>query len=110
MKTYQIHSSDGNLIGFEVTSAWVLLSPLMKILKSVAGVTEVKRQWFNEDRVIFKYHGIPAVVNEPWGDNSRYWLGFQEPGSYPEINLEPLHKAFINYKGGTVCYSPSRDT
>jgi hypothetical protein len=30
--------------------------------------TEVKRQLFNEDRVIFKYHGIAAMVNEPWGD------------------------------------------
>jgi hypothetical protein len=43
------------------------------------GVTDVKRTWFNEDRIKFLFHGEPFVVNEPFGDNSRYWIGPVEP-------------------------------
>jgi hypothetical protein len=109
MKTHPIHSSDGKLKAFEITSAWILFSPLLKILKSVSGVTEVKRQWFNEDRVIFKYHGIPAVVNEPWGDSSRYWVGLREPEAYTHIDLLPLQEAFDKYKGGTILFISSSE-
>ncbi|MBR7800106.1 hypothetical protein [Undibacterium fentianense] len=104
MKTHPIQNSDGTLRGFEISSTWVLFWPLLKVLKSVEGVSEVKRQWFNEDRVIFKYFNVPAVINEPWGDNSRYWVGLQEPDVHPSIDISPLRLAFENYSGFTIFY------
>jgi len=89
------------LRGFEITSSWFRFGPLLRILKSVDGVTNVKRQWFNDDRVSFKFHGKNGVVNEPFGDNSRYWVGLDCPDDIPEIDISPIHNAFKEYNGRT---------
>ena len=89
------------LRGFEITSSWFRFGPLLRILKSVDGVTNVKRQWFNDDRVSFKFHGKNGVVNEPFGDNSRYWVGLDCPDDSPEIDISPIHNAFKEYNGRT---------
>ena len=102
MKTYPIYTDNGELRGFEITSYWVRFAPLYKILKSVNGVAEVKRNWFNEDRIIFLYHGKKAVINEPWGDNSRYWVGIEDPELASGVDIQPLHEAFIKYRGLTL--------
>ena len=99
MKTYPIFRSDGSLRGFEVTSTWSAFGPLCNLLRSVEGVSDVRRNWFNDDRISFKFHGKPAVVNEPWGDNSRYWIGLEHPDAAPEVDIEPLHQAFRKYRG-----------
>lgn len=102
MRTYPHLRPDGSLRGFEVTSAWTVFGPLLKLLRSVEGVTEVQRNWFDEDRITFKFHGKPAVVNEPYGDNSRYWIGLQDPEASPDIDITPLHQAFEKYRGFLV--------
>jgi hypothetical protein len=102
MKTYPLLRPDGTLRGFEVTSGWLTFRPLFKILRSVPGVTDVRRNWFNEDRITFKFHGRAAVVNEPWGDNSRYWIGLTDPAAANEIDVAPIHEAFSRYSGFLV--------
>ena len=99
MKTWPITRSDGSLHGFEVTSAWITFGPLFRILRSVPGVTHVRRNWFRDDRVLFNFRGVAAVVNEPWGDNSRYWIGPADPEAFPQIDISPLHEAFRRYRG-----------
>lgn len=100
MTTYPIRRPDGSLRGFEITSTWLILRPLLYLLRAVPGVTDVKRQWFNGDRVKFKFHEREAVVNEPWGDNSRYWVGLEDDS--PEIDITPIHEAFQRYRGFLV--------
>jgi hypothetical protein len=56
----------------------------------------VKRQYFNEDRASFKYRGVACIVNEPFGDNSRYWVGPAEPSKTP-IDMRPINSAFEHY-------------
>jgi hypothetical protein len=102
MKTYPIYRPDGSLNGFEVTSSWLTFRPLFTLLRSVAGVRDVRRNWFNDDRITFTFQGKAAVVHEPWGDNSRYWIGLQDPDAAPEVDLEPLHQAFKRYRGFLV--------
>ena len=102
MKTYPILKSDGSLRGFEITSTWLVLRPLMNLLRAVPGVTDVRRRWFNDNRVTFQFLGKPAVVNEPWGDNSRYWIGLEHPDASPDINIAPIHEAFTRYRGFLV--------
>jgi hypothetical protein len=102
MKTWPIRRSDGSLGGFEITSTWVVFWPLFKLLRSVPGVTDVRRNWFNDDRVTFKFYGKHAVVNEPYGDNSRYWVGLEDPDASPEIDIGPIHEAFRRYNGFLV--------
>jgi hypothetical protein len=101
MKTYPIYMETEKLRGFEITSSWFRFGPLLKILKSVEGVTDVKRQWFNDDRVLFKFYGKNGIVNEPFGDNSRYWVGLEYPDESPDLNISSIHEAFKNYNGRT---------
>jgi len=99
MKTWPILRDDGSLRGFEITSTWLTFGPLFRILRSVPGVTDVRRNWFKDDRVLFNYRGVPAVVNEPWGDNSRYWVGLEDPDASPTVDISPIHEAFRRYRG-----------
>lgn len=99
MRTYPIPRENGLLRGFEMTSTWLVFAPLIRLLRSVPGVTDVRRRWFNSDRVTFKFHGKDAVVHEPWGDNSRYWIGLKEPDISTEVDISPLHEAFKRYHG-----------
>ena len=97
MKTYPILKDDGTMRGFEITSAWVTFRPLYKILRSIDGVTDVRRQRFNEDHLVFNYYGEPFLVNEPFGDNSRYWIGPKDPDN-SQHDMNPIHKAFQQYR------------
>lgn len=99
MKTYPLLGLDGQLRGFEVTGSWLTFGPLFKILRSVPGVTDVRRNWFHEDRITFKFQGKAALVNEPWGDNSRYWIGLKDPTDASQIDIAPIHEAFRHYQG-----------
>ena len=102
MRTWPIVKADGSLRGFEITSAWVTFSPLFRILRSVPGVSDVRRNRRKDDRVLFNYYGKPGVVHEPWGDNSRYWVGLENPDGSPDVDIGPIHDAFRRYRGVAV--------
>jgi hypothetical protein len=42
--------------------------------------------------------GRPCVVNEPFGDNSRYWIGPVEKD--PLLDLRAIHDAFVGFRFG----------
>jgi hypothetical protein len=71
---------------------------MRRILESVSGVTEFKRHWFNEERYTFTYLGVPCVVWEPWGDNSRYWIGPRPKDD--SIDMAKINEAFRQYRIG----------
>lgn len=98
MRTYPLHNRpDGTLRGFEINSTWIWIGTILNILKAVPGVSEVKRVYMREERMVFRFHGEPCVVWEPFGDNSRYWIGPESAGS-SIADLGPLHQAFVSYQ------------
>jgi hypothetical protein len=97
MTTYPIFREDGTLHAFEVTSGWLTFRPLYAILRSVPGVTNVRRQLSNDDRITFSYDAAQFVVHQPYGDSSRYWIGPLDPANY-RGNLEQIHEAFLLYR------------
>src|SRR5690349_20746583 len=96
MQTYAHIRPDGTVAYFEVSNLlpWSL-GLMRRVLHTVDGVTGYKRQWFNEDRFSFVYRGRSCVVNEPFGDNSRYWIGPTE--KEPPLDMSPVHNAFVEY-------------
>ncbi|MBL6752172.1 MAG: hypothetical protein ISP90_16755 [Nevskia sp.] len=50
------------------------MGAINRILRGV-GATSLKRQLRSDDRLMFMLAGEQWVVHEPWGDNSRYWVG-----------------------------------
>ena len=93
MRTYPLHREDGSVFAFEITSTWVSFYRLFATLRSVGGVTALKRNYFNEDRASFLYEGERWVINEAFGDNSRYWVG-PERGIHSKQDASAIHAAF----------------
>ena len=97
MRVHELGSAGECSHAFEVNND-VLPGPILgRTLESVDGVTDVrlKTELFSKDenRAYFIFHGVPFVVWEPFGDNSRYWIGPADQ-STPPPDLGPLMRAF----------------
>lgn len=101
MRTYEVPDQDGRLVGFEVDN--VLIGPAQSaaLLRGVAGVSAVEQRKlfsrFSDVHVRFEYHGVPYVVCEPFGDNSRYWIGPTNPQGAPQAQIAALRAEFERY-------------
>ena len=96
MKTYPLHREDGKLHAFEIPNMWVTVGAIKRLLRSVDGVSDVKRTRTDDFRATFIFHGEPMAVWEPWGDNSRYVVVPINDES--EVNLDSLHDTFKRHK------------
>lgn len=75
MKTYPLKRSDGQIFAFEIPACGLWTGSLARLLQRAPGVTNVRRIWSDMDRLSFEVNGELFLVWEPWGDNSRYWVG-----------------------------------
>jgi len=75
MKTYPIKRNDGQIFAFEIPAAGLWTGSLARRLRRAPGVANVRRVHRDDHRLKFELNGEPFVVWEPWGDNSRYWVG-----------------------------------
>lgn len=101
MQTFPIVTREGRITAFEVISVYIGPNAIVRLLATVDGVTDVRpRKLFGESpetHVQFKYRGEQYVVWEPYGDNSRYWIGPREPN---DNVAEPadIEQAFKRYR------------
>ncbi len=102
MKTYPIRRPDGSLHAFEIGNTFIWMGTIRRILSSVDGVSSTRRQPRSDDRLAFIFNGDPWIVHEPWGDNSRYWIGPSDAASHSLV-VEPIHDAFDRYKSPFIC-------
>ena len=100
MRTFSvIDDRRGRTIAFEIESAYISPSTVAQVLSAVDGVSEVKRRrpfsnW-EEIHVRFRFRDAECVVWEPFGDNSRYWIGQQD---VPEpVDLSHIELTFKGY-------------
>jgi hypothetical protein len=105
MKTYPAKTSaDGRLLAFEVENAYIGPAVIARLLEQVADVSDVKRRrMFSGDgdvHVRFKHYGQPCIVWEPYGDNSRFWIGPENVEAFTE-NLRAVEQAFESYNPPT---------
>ena len=102
MKTYPILSKDGSrTFAFEVDNIYIAPAAAAHLLAEVDSVTDVElRKMFSKSsdiHVEFKYLGQPYIVWEPYGDNSRYWVGPREEVSDVR-DITELEAAFKRYR------------
>lgn len=102
MKTFPVASDDGKLqVGFEIENAYATPSEVAGVLRAIAGVSEIRRggSWLSSTdiRLTFSFNGKPFVVLEPFGDNSRYFIGpeLQAPA---DDQIEIIENAFRAYR------------
>ena len=104
MRTFENHSDDeGYFVAFEIENAYVRPSKVGEILSTVDGVQSVvvgnPSGESRDIRVTFDYEGIEYIVWEPYGDNSRYWIGpKQTEEQLSDIDITPLAEAFREYQ------------
>lgn len=98
MKTYPINRSDGSMLAFEIGNSLVSLRRITRVLGGISGVSGVRPMAGGDDRLMFEFGGESCVVNEPFGDNSRYWIG----PAFPEgstLDMKPVQLAFAVSQG-----------
>jgi hypothetical protein len=102
MKTYpEIDKKSGLTFAFEIENVYINISNATHTLYHVDGVTEVRvprlfSKW-EEIHIWFKYLNHDCVVWEPFGDNSRYWIGSMNPKE-ATLDMSRVENAFKQYR------------
>jgi hypothetical protein len=77
MRVFDVRAEDGKLHAFEVENTWLSRKGVARIVGSIPGVriSRAKSSWFSRDDFCeFEVNGVRFVAEEPFGDNSRYWI------------------------------------
>lgn len=87
MKTFPSKSSpDGRLIAFEIENAYIGPTAAARLLEKADGVSAVQRRRpfsaGDDIHVRFEHHGHSCILWEPYGDNSRYWIGPEDAENF----------------------------
>lgn len=100
MKTYPIKSEAGQCWAFEVENAYIRPRKIAALLAPISGIEDVRlRKPFGASMDIhlrFRFRGCEYVVWEPYGDNSRYWIGPADEKN-TSIDATELQTAFERY-------------
>lgn len=102
LRTYPLKNNSGETYAFEVGNA--LLSPreIARFVKTGLGaeLTAGPQSFLASDdmRLRFRYAGTEFEVVEPYGDNSRYWVGPAGANPSRVASIDDLHAAFVSYR------------
>ena len=99
MKTYPLQNERGETYAFEMPNSWFLSSRgVARYFSRCPGVTisRVRRLFALDDEihVEFEFSGESFQVWEPYGDNSRYWIGPTEDPQRRRSSIDEL-QAFV---------------
>jgi hypothetical protein len=80
MKTFDISDAQGRLFAFEVSNTLLGRRGACRVVAGIPGVTILRRpqvlSWWREEVFCeFSLGGVRFGICEPYGDNSRYWIG-----------------------------------
>jgi len=81
MKTYPQYTEDNKLSSFEINNIFCSRKKATRVIETIPGVKVLRRpkrflSWFREDVFCeFELGGATYLVEEPFGDNSRFWIG-----------------------------------
>jgi len=103
MKTYPILSDKGDFLGFEIDNTFIRSSTIIKLLQKNLNLQDIQKQKFfdsSEVRISFIYKNQNYIVWEPFGDNSRYWIGLLNEGDSENNfkDIKDIERVFIKHK------------
>ncbi len=98
MTVHDLRDDQGRTLAFEVDSTGLGRRGLCQIAAKLPGVNVIRTpkflSWLRETEFCeFEIDGIRFVAEEPYGDNSRYWIGTKPPRYV--IEIERIRKAFL---------------
>ena len=97
MKIYELKDESGRVFAFEVGVALGGRRRVCSIVRAIPGVKVTKAprflSWFREEVFCeFERGEVEFQAQEPFEDNSRYWIGPEDTFWHPEI--EAVIRAF----------------
>jgi hypothetical protein len=80
MKIFDLTDGAGELIAFEVPSGLLGRAGACAVARAIPGVTMIREgtsELFarEDDFCAFEVEGVRFIISEPFGDNSRFWVG-----------------------------------
>jgi hypothetical protein len=96
MRTCAVRRENQSVASFEISSLHSTTT-IARVLKSVPGVENVRRQWFTDVRLTFTYQGVPSCAFEPFGDSDRVSIGPRAPS---DLDWSSVLRAFDKSWGG----------
>lgn len=74
MRTYELRNQQGELHAFEISSL-IGRRSACRIAASMPGASILRRALREDEFCEFEIGGDRCLIEEPFGDNSRYWIG-----------------------------------
>jgi len=100
MKVYDFHDKEGRIFAFEVNNFLNWRLGIIRIIAKIPGARIVWRLSLSlfspEVFCKFEIDGIAFEASEPFGDNSRYWIGPDPVRWVPQV--EKVREAFTRAK------------
>ena len=101
MIVYDLRDKEGRVFAFEIENSQFGRNSVCQLIQSFPG-THILRSpkkflsWFREEVFCeFEVHGKKFMVLEPFGDNSRYWIGPEPPKWCEEVGF--VREAFLRH-------------
>ena len=101
MRTYPLQAS-GALHAFEVSNVWLQPRAIARLVRTQGADVTFRRRLFRSGDIHLKFNfkGKEFQVVEPFGDNSRYWIGPAGDSPAPSAEISDLHDVFVHYRPG----------
>lgn len=103
MKVYEILDEGNRLLAFEIDCSLISIHKMAELLRADRNITDIrKRQLFSREgelRLAFNIDSVPFVIAEPFGDNSRFWIGpLYNLSADNELLVKKVEKLFLDYQ------------
>ena len=99
MRIFDLRDADGRLYAFEVSNFLFGRRHACKVVARIAGSTLIKTSRLfrdGDDFCEFEIGGEIYLVSEPFGENSRFWIGPKVPPA--RSNLGVIRAAFARHR------------
>ena len=99
MKVHDIQDRHGRVYAFEVDNTMLGRKKALEVVSSIPGVLVLRAPKLfdsTEEFAEFELAGVLFKVWEPFGDNSRYWVGPEPPVWCEQVSI--VRDAFVQHK------------
>jgi hypothetical protein len=95
MRTHILHNADGTPYAFDISNLLLTRNQACKLVSAIPGTAVIRRSRLfrdTDDFCEFKIGVDVFILEEPFGDSSRYWVGPKD--GEPSHSLDLVRSAF----------------
>ena len=100
MRTWELHTNDGRPYGIEISNLTITRGGVIRTIERIPGATVTSGKRYSERRrddfCHFTLHGASFTAEEPFGDNSRFWIYAEDEGGFAHVTT--VQRAFEQRK------------